>query len=155
VRGYRTIDPLSRLPCQADHRMAASRLRNDWERGSGARAGGPTEKVDGGSSRERDSIAAQLQARRDYEDAVAALGLRASAYVLPIVLSGWTVADLVKARGGNAMAVQGRVMAGLDRLVDWYFPSSAEPFVVPVSPIVAIDVGVVDIPQERLGRARR
>ena len=151
VKGYRVADPLDRLPCEADHHKAARRLRQDWERGSGARSGGPSEKVDGGT-RDHDSGAAQLQARRDYEDAVAAVGIRACAYVLPVVLAGWTVADLVGRLGGNAMATQGRVMAGLDRLAEWYFPPDQK--VVPFVPELPDRHGVTDLPKERLGRVK-
>lgn len=155
IKGFRAIDPLDRLPCEASHRKAVGRLRADWERGSGARSGGSDAgRVDGGS-RDHDSIAAGMEARRCYQDAVQALGLRASAFVLPIVLSGWTVADLVARHGGNAMAMQGRVMAGLDRLAEHYFSDGdAVPFVVPLSPIL-VDPGVTHLEQERLGRWRK
>jgi hypothetical protein len=152
VQGYRVADPLDRLPCELEHHKAARRLRDDWERGSGARSGGPTEKVDGGA-RDHDSIAAQMEARRRYQDAVAALGPRGCVYVLPVVLAGWTVADLVARLGGNAMSMQGRVMTGLDRLWDHYDPSEkkVEDFVVPEVPDRH---GVTDVGPERLGRVR-
>lgn len=152
VNGYRAIDPLTRLPCEPNHLTAASRLRADWEYGSGARGDGMGFRVDG-NSRDNDTSAGPLEARRRYQNAVQALGQRASAFVLPLVLSGWTVADLVQEHGGNAMAVQGRVMAGLDRLAEHYFGERSVDFVVPFSPLV-VDVGS-DLPQERLGRFKR
>lgn len=155
IKGFRAIDPLDRLPCESNHRKAVARLRSDWERGSGARSGGSDAgRVDGGS-RDHDSIAAGMEARRCYQDAVQALGMRASAYVLPVALSGWTVADLVGKHGGNAMATQGRVMAGLDRLAEHYFgDGDVVPFVVPLSPIL-VDPSVTHLEQERLGRWRK
>ena len=99
-------------------------------------------------------MAGPLQARRDYEAAVRALGMRISVYVLPVVLSWWTVADLLKRHGGNAMSMQGRVMAGLDVLADWYFPSAGEGFELPALLEVADPLGS-DLPPERLGRRPR
>lgn len=155
ISGFRVIDPLTRLPCEPEHLKAASRLRHDWERGSGATSGGSeTGKVDQ-SARDHDSIAGQMEARRRYQDAVQAVGMRMCAYMLPVVLSGWTVADLVGRHGGNAMTMQGRVMSALDRLVDHFNPPK-DPIVidVPLSPLM-VDPSVTDLGQERLGRVKR
>lgn len=155
ISGFRAIDPLDRLPCEVPHRRAAARLRMEWEIGSGARSGTSMDFVDN-SRGSTDTMAGQLEARRQYQDAVQALGQRACAYVLPVVLSWWTVADLVARHGGNVMAMQGRVMSGLDRLVDHYFPPKepARPFEPPPNPQV-VDPGVTDLGQERLGRWRK
>jgi hypothetical protein len=155
ISGMRVIDPLTRLPCQPEHFKAANRLRQDWERGSGATSGGSEAgKVDN-STKDHDSIAGQMEARRRYQDAVQAVGMRMCAYMLPVVLSGWTVADLIGKHGGNAMTMQGRVMSGLDRLVDFYNPPK-DPIVpyVPPSPLV-VDPSVTDLSQDRLGRVKR
>jgi hypothetical protein len=153
IAGYRAIDPLSRLPCAAEHHKAARRLRDDWERGSGARGARSSEYVDG-SSRDRDSMSGQIEARRRYEAAVRDIGLRVSAYVLPVVLCGWTAADLVERHGGNAMAMQGRIMAGLDRLAEHYFGAAGVAAFEPETALM-VDAAVVDLPQDRLGRAKR
>lgn len=162
IAGYRAIDPLDRLPCQPDHHKAARRLRQDWERGSGATSGRSEAGYVDGGSRDHDSIAAQLEARRRYQDAVQALGQRACAYVLPVVLSGWTCADLVGKFGGNAMSVQGRVMAGLDRLSEHYVPPKEVATIVPTLLDIdgavlteMVDPKVTDLPQDRLGRFKR
>ena len=127
VAGFRAIDPLDRLPCTADHWKAAARLRAVWERGSGVRTGGGAlDRVDG-TNKDRDATAAVLDARRAFEAARRAMGARACDVVLPVVLVGLTVADLVKRDGGNPMAMQGRVMAGLDRLVEHYWPPQDAP----------------------------
>ena len=128
VVGFRAIDPLDRLPCTADHWKAAARLRAVWERGSGVRTGGGAlDRVDG-LNQDRDAAAAVLDARRAFEAAGRAMGARACDVVLPVVLVGLTVADLIKRDGGgNPMAVQGRVMAGLDRLVEHYWPPQDAP----------------------------
>ena len=155
ISGFRVIDPLTRLPCQAEHFKAANRLRQDWERGSGATSGGSEAgKVDQ-SSRDHDSVAGQMEARRRFQDAVQAIGQRMCAYMLPVVLSGWTVADLVNRHGGNAMTMQGRVMSGLDRLHEYYNPPKdpVAPY-VPLSPLV-VDPSVTDLDQDRLGRVKR
>ena len=151
ISGFRAIDPLQRLPCEPSHITAAKRFRADWELGSGARSGGAAlDRVDCGSH-DRDTVSGPLEARRRYQDAVASLGPSACLYVLPVVLSWWTVADLVAARGGNPMQVQGRVMAGLDRLVEHYQPSQPSvPVVVPLSPLV-----VDGLPADRTGRFKR
>ena len=155
ISGFRVIDPLTRLPCEPEHFKAANRLRHDWQRGSGATSGGSDAgKVDN-AARDHDSIAGQMEARRRYQDAVEALGHRMCIYLLPIVLAGWTVTDLVLRFRGNAMTMQGRVMSGLDKLVDHYNPPR-NPVVayVPPSPLM-VDPGVTHIGQERLGRVKR
>ncbi len=156
VSGYRTADPLDRLPCDVEHLKAARRLRQDWERGSGAMSGGgDAGKVDSSSDRDGGTVG-QLEARRRYQDAVEAVGPRLCAYLLPVVLAGWTVAQMVEKHGGNPMALQGRVMAALDRLVDHVVGNKrrAEPFVAPVLVALVVDPTVTDIGQDRLGRAR-
>ena len=135
IKGYRVSDPLDRLPCDASQIKASARLRDDWERGSGARTGtSDAGRVDS-ASRDHDSTAGQLEARRRYETATQAVGPRGCIYLLPVVLSGWTVTDLVLKYGGNAMSMQGRVLAALDRLADHYFPPKTQ-VLTAVSPLL-------------------
>lgn len=147
VRGYRVADPLDRLPCDAEQRRAAGKLRWLHDIAEGVRAG-KGEKVDGGRSHE--PTVAQLDAITARREAFEALGVRACAFVVPVVLSGWTVADLVARHGGNAMAVQGRVMAALDRLVEHFYPPQERATIM--VPALLDRHGVTDLPAERLGR---
>ncbi len=119
--GISRVSPLDRLPCDVEHLKAARRLRQDWERGSGAMSGGgDAGKVDSSSGDRDGGTVGQLEARRRYQDAVEAVGPRLCGYLLPVVLAGWTVAQMVTKHGGNPMALQGRVMAALDRLADHF-----------------------------------
>lgn len=154
IAGFRVIDPLTRLPCEPEHHKAAARLRRDCEKGCGAMGGGSDAgRVDGGGR--RDVIADELEARRRFEDACAAVGKIGCGYLLPVVISGWTVADLVKCRGGNAMTVQGRVMAALDRLAESYGLANQRATVAvaeaPWEMVGYVPVGTA-LPAERVGR---
>jgi hypothetical protein len=91
----------------------------------------------------------QLDAIRRRREVYQALGVRACAVVLPVVLSGWTVADLVQRMGGNAMAMQGRLMAGLDRLAEHLVPKREVATIVVPSFTDRHETG---LPQERIGR---
>ena len=157
IAGFRVVDPLTRLPCAPEHIKAATKLRIDWERGSGARTGSSDAgKVDN-SVRDHDSVAAGMEARRRYQDAFDAVGIIGCSWLLPVVLCGWTVADLVKKRGGNAMTVQGRVMAALDRLAEHFGLGESRATVVLEAPWMLTPYVPVDqaLPAERIGRGRR
>jgi Domain of unknown function (DUF6456) len=102
---------------------AATTLRMDWEFGiAGANGSGRTGNGGGipGYS------AAQLDAARDYQAAVQALGLRVGAVVLPIVIGmadgGEITAGMLAKRRGDStdQQVMGVLRLGLDILSDHY-----------------------------------
>ena len=106
---------------------------------------------------DHDSVAAGVEARRRYQDAFYAVGIIGCSWLLPVVLCGWSVADLVKKRGGNAMTVQGRVMAALDRLAEHFGLGESRATVVLEAPWMLtpyVPVGQA-LPAERIGRGRR
>lgn len=154
VVGWRVIDPLARLPCSSEHLQAANRLRADWERGSGATGGGmDLGRVDQSGSRDT-AQANQLLARRRYEGAVQAVGMRGCVMLLPVVLGGCTVSDLIRRLKLDQRVVQTRVMSALDRLVEHYGLGDRVQIDV-WKPELVVDVMVTDIPQEQLGRVKK
>jgi len=154
IAGWRVTDPLTRLPCRPEHIKAANALRTDWEKGSGSANGACNMEKDWTSGGNVDYSQGQLDARRRYENAVQSVGMRASLWLLPVVLGGCTVADVVARVGGNAMSGQGRLMAALDRLAEHY-GIGAKVVVNVWEPELVVDVEVKDIPQEQLGRVKK
>ena len=156
VQGYRVVDPIEHLRARSSdvtdqHVRAANRLRDDFDLSEGGSGGRLPGTISGPSSNCPNDT--QLDALKRYREAVQALGTRQCAVLLPVVLSGWSVAQVAKSIGGNASRVQGYLMAGLDRLCDHYWPEK-DPATIRPPHAVVYDAGVEDVPQERLGRWR-
>ncbi len=156
IEGWRVIDPLQRLhdknPAEitSEHLTAANRLRDDYETAQGAAgigSGGGSGKGDG------DKTQGMLDAAARYRDAIQAVGTRLCAVMLPVVLSGWTVADLIRhTPDANPHRMQGRLCAALDRLAEHYAPPArASASILPF----LMDPAIADVPQNRLGRVEK
>jgi hypothetical protein len=115
----RSVDVDGAAAINLRRRAAAVRLIADYELSLGARIGLPQlmARIDGMTPGAEDI---QFKAAARYREAVQALGPILCAFVLPVVLCNWTVTDLAEERGLGRETVHARLMAGLDRLVDFY-----------------------------------
>lgn len=149
IEGYRrvwTIDSLHRInprEITAEHVKAASRLLTDHELGEGARIGSAPERVD--HSGAPDFPASQIDALTRLRHAADALGPAGWRIVTRVVCHNFTLAALAQWLPSTSDQARGRLIAGLDRLVEHYTPPTKR------APVVVIEV---ELGTERLGRWR-
>ncbi len=153
--GYRRASTLRRMHngnprlVTQKHLDAADRLGADYEVGHfGVRQGGGSmDRVDGATR--ADVPQRQLDALGAYRAACDAMGPSLRTVMQWVAVHGWARDRVARVLGITAEAASGYLVAGLDTLVEHYWPS--------VTPRVAavagtVDADVVDLPQERLGR---
>lgn len=161
VIGYRRADPLLRMH-NADggktitkaHLQAAERLAIDYERGvEGAiSSGSPKERVD--NEQGGDALDGQLQAISRYRDACDAMGPSLRGIVQLAALHKWTIPKIAELIRLPEHRASGLLMAGLDRLADFYFPTRSTRAAL-IERAIIVDQKITDIPQNRLGRIPR
>ena len=157
--GYRRADTLRRAHNKNAalvtglHLRAALRLALSYEVGHGAKLaaqlGG---HVDGGAA--ADVPQRQLDALQEYRRACDALPPSLRSPVQWVAIHGYTFARVAQLLGLSEASVSGYVVAGLDCLCDHYWPDRTTREAA-AREDDAVDAGVTDIPQERLGRVAR
>lgn len=105
---------------------AGERLRADWERAQlGPRVtmswdAGPMARGRGGSAPEKDSGAAQIDAKRRFDDAIATAGPGLADILWRVVCAGEGMRDAETALGWPARAGKLVLTLALDRIADYY-----------------------------------
>lgn len=159
--GYRRADPLTRMHGKAPgmvtrvHLAAARKFSEDYEVGDlgASMSGGVTEHVDGGGSTPEVSER-RLDAIARYRAACDAIGPSMRTAVQLVVLHRRSMADIASLLAMPETRASGWLLAGLDRLADFYFPDRATR-IASVDRVLMVDEAVTDVPQERLGRRKK
>jgi hypothetical protein len=105
---------------------AGERLRGDWERGqfvpriTMAWDSAPVARSRGGAASEADLSAAQIDARRRFDDAIASAGTGLSDILWRIVCAGEGMRDAESALGWPARAGRLVLTFALERVADYY-----------------------------------
>lgn len=139
----------------AKHVHAASRFLDDHEIRAGAHRGSRLfERVDGETQGDARIINGHVAAGIRIDETKAALGQEAYGILFRLIVVNWTMATIAEKAKTSPDRAFGRVRAALERLREHYWPpSNGTPHVGVEEPLM--DVGVLDIPQERLGRRVR
>lgn len=157
--GYRRADPLMRMhkadPRQVTrvHLGAARKFSEDYEVGieGGCSPGGLRVAVDGNEAPDIAEI--RFAAMDRYRAACDAIGPTLRTAVQLSVLHKVSLAAMAPRLGMTQERASGWLLGGLDRLADHYWPDRAGRM-EEVERALMVDMRVVDIPQERLGRRR-
>lgn len=157
ISGYRrvwTIDVLAReRPREMTAQLvrAANRLLSDYEIGvEGASTRVAAGRIDGSDTTGLSD--ARMQALRAYREATAAIGLAAYPVMMGIVIRNLSLAEAARRTGTNPQVLSGRLLAGLERLAEHYWPPEQRVEVVPLPPL-GIDAETA-LPEARVGRWR-
>lgn len=123
IQGFRALSSIYRMFASGavtlEMLAASNRFLRDYEVGVEGVRLCERVRVDGGSGPDGYG-ATQLDALRHWREALQALGPSAASIVVPVVLQNWTVADWARVKGVGAHQAMGRLLAGLDRLKEWY-----------------------------------
>jgi hypothetical protein len=160
--GYRRADPLLRMfqngrgrTVTRTHLIAARRFSEDYEvgvEGACCRAG-DTVIVDGGGGG-LDISDTRLDALARYRGACDAMGPSLRGVAQAMALHRWSLVRMATVCVVSEDQASVLVVAALDRLSDWYWPERVSRAEL-IDRALIVDLSVVDIGQDRLGRASR
>lgn len=157
--GYRRSDPLRNLVSKgvggivAIHLAAATRFSCDYEVGvcGAGGGGGDLERVDGAGA--VGASERSLMAISRYRAACDAMVPAHRTVTQWVSLHRWPITECMKVAGVGYEKAMDYLLGGLDCLVDFYGLSRPAEAARVIADIV--DPQVSDVPQERLGRARK